>query len=109
MVILSQIANQGKELRGLAYGQPTVLRPMVSVLIPLSGGLLGGGLAVYLFNWDSKNRARRGHPLLALLALAPYLVGRSWEGNDTGGITARSRWRGSDTEFFGLTEMARRT
>ena len=60
---------------GLAYGQQTVLNPIASVLILLTGGLLAGGLAVYLFNWDSKNRARRGHPLLALLALAPYLIG----------------------------------
>ena len=60
---------------GLAYGRQTVLNPLASVLILLTGGILAGGLAVYLFNWDSKNRARRGHPLLALLAIVPYLVG----------------------------------
>ncbi len=61
--------------QGLAYGRQTVLDPRVSVLVLLTGGILAGGLAVYLFNWDSKNRARRGHPLLALLAVAPYLIG----------------------------------
>jgi len=33
------------------------------------------GLAVYLFSWDSRNTARRGHPLLALLFLLPFVVG----------------------------------
>ena len=32
-------------------------------------------LAVYLFSWDSRNTTRRGHPLLALLALVPYAAG----------------------------------
>jgi len=32
-------------------------------------------LAVYLFNWDSRNQTRRGHPLMALLVLVPYLIG----------------------------------
>jgi hypothetical protein len=31
-------------------------------------------LAIYLFNWDSKNKTRHGHPLMALLALAPYVA-----------------------------------
>ena len=37
--------------------------------------MLAFGLAVYLFNWDSRNSARRGHPLLALLVLVPYVLG----------------------------------
>jgi len=41
----------------------------------LACGLLAFGLAVYLFSWDSRNTARRGHPLLALLVLLPFLVG----------------------------------
>jgi len=32
-------------------------------------------LALYLFSWDNRNAARRGHPLLALLALIPFLAG----------------------------------
>jgi hypothetical protein len=41
----------------------------------LVSGLLGFGLAVYLFSWDSHNTTRRGHPLLAFLVLIPYVVG----------------------------------
>jgi hypothetical protein len=38
-------------------------------------GLLAFGLSVYLFNWDSKNSSRRGHPALAALVFVPLLVG----------------------------------
>jgi len=38
-------------------------------------GMLAFGLAVYLFSWDLRNTARRGHPLLALLVLLPYVAG----------------------------------
>jgi len=60
---------------GLAYGQETIVNPTAALAILAVSGLLAFGLAAYLFNWDSRNSARRGHPLLALLALAPYLVG----------------------------------
>jgi len=60
---------------GFAYGQPTAFNPTVSALVLLAGGVLAFGLAIYLFNWDSRNQARGGHPLLALLALAPYIAG----------------------------------
>jgi len=60
---------------GLAYNQATVINPLVSVGILLSGGILAFGLAIYLFNWDSRNDTRRGNPLMALLALAPYVAG----------------------------------
>ncbi len=60
--------------QGLAYGQQTVINPAVSVGVLLTSGLLAFGLAIYLFNWDSRNQSRRGHPLLALLFLVPYLV-----------------------------------
>jgi ABC-2 type transport system permease protein len=59
---------------GLAYGQNTVFAPMASVLVLLAGGTLAFGLAIYLFNWDSRNQSHRGHPLMALLALAPFVV-----------------------------------
>ena len=59
---------------GLAYGRATTFAPTASLLILLTSGLLAFGLAIYLFNWDSHNQTRRGHPLMALLALAPYLV-----------------------------------
>jgi hypothetical protein len=41
----------------------------------LPSGLIAFLLALYLFSWDSKNSKRRGHPALALLALAPYFAG----------------------------------
>jgi hypothetical protein len=44
------------------------------VLVLLSSGILALALSVYLFNWDSKNQSRRGHPLMALIALAPYVI-----------------------------------
>ncbi|MCR4406391.1 MAG: ABC transporter permease [Anaerolineae bacterium] len=60
---------------GLAYNQMTLINPLVSVGILLVGGILAFVLAIYLFNWDSRNDIRRGNPLMALLALIPYIVG----------------------------------
>jgi ABC-2 type transport system permease protein len=60
---------------GLAYGQPTVFNTTVSIGVLITGLLVSFGLAIYLFNWDSKNNTRRGNPLLALLALLPYIAG----------------------------------
>ncbi len=69
-------AHAMQALEGLAYGKfNTVFNPATSVLILLTSGLLAFGLAIYLFNWDSRNQTRRGHPLMALVALVPYLVG----------------------------------
>ncbi|MCU0520466.1 MAG: hypothetical protein MUF84_07235, partial [Anaerolineae bacterium] len=59
---------------GLAYDSPTVLNPWISVAVLATSGILAFGLAVFLFNWDSRNSARRGHPALALLALVPYVI-----------------------------------
>jgi ABC-2 type transport system permease protein len=59
---------------GLAYGHETLFTPSVSVLALLAGGFISTGLALYLFDWDSQNQARRGHPLLGLLALTPYVA-----------------------------------
>lgn len=60
---------------GYAFGQETLFNPALSVAILIASGILAFGLAVYLFNWDSKSDARRGHPLMALLVLVPYLLG----------------------------------
>jgi ABC-2 type transport system permease protein len=60
---------------GLAFRQETVFDPVRSLVILAASGLLALGLAVYLFNWDSRNNARRGHPLMALLVLVPYVAG----------------------------------
>ncbi|MEE9599550.1 MAG: ABC transporter permease [Anaerolineales bacterium] len=59
---------------GLAMGKIADFSPWGSVLVLFSGGLLAFGLAVYLFSWDSRNSTRRGHPLLGLLALLPYVI-----------------------------------
>lgn len=61
--------------QGFAQNQVTAFYPLWSVIILLVGGILSFGLANYLFCWDSHNKARRGHPALALLALLPYVIG----------------------------------
>ncbi|HQE93183.1 MAG TPA: ABC transporter permease [Anaerolineae bacterium] len=69
-------AHAMQALEGLAYGKfNTVFDPTLSALILLTSGLLAFGMAIYLFNWDSRNQTRRGHPLMALVVLIPYLVG----------------------------------
>ena len=60
---------------GLAMGKVADFSPWGSVIILLASGVLAFALAVYLFSWDSRNTTRRGHPLLALLVLLPYIVG----------------------------------
>ncbi len=60
---------------GLASGKATAFDPVWSALILLAGGVIAFALSVFLFCWDSQNRKRRGHPALAVLALAPYVIG----------------------------------
>ena len=72
--LLLPTAHAMQAYTGLAYGQPTVVNPAVSVAVLACSAILAFGLAIYLFNWDSKNQARRGHPALALLVLVPYLA-----------------------------------
>ena len=61
--------------QGFAQNQVTAIAPLWSIIILLAGGILSFSLANYLFCWDSRNKARRGHPALALLALLPYILG----------------------------------
>ncbi len=61
--------------QGLAFQTTTLLDPTISLLVVAAGALLAFALAIYLFSWDSKNSTRHGHPLLALLALVPYIAG----------------------------------
>jgi len=49
--------------------------PWGSIIVLVLGGMLAFGLSVYLFNWDRRNTTQRGHPVLALLALLPYVAG----------------------------------
>ncbi len=60
---------------GLAMGKVADFSPWGSVLSLLVCGLLAFALSVYLFSWDRRNTDRRGHPLLALLVLLPYVAG----------------------------------
>lgn len=59
---------------GLAYGKGTLIDPSIAIAVLAASTMLAFGLAVYLFNWDSKNRTRRGHPAMALLVLVPYVA-----------------------------------
>ena len=59
----------------LAMGGVAGFSPWGSVIALLASGLLAFGLAVYLFSWDRRNAARRGHPLLTLLVLLPFVIG----------------------------------
>ena len=68
-------ATQGMNaLKGLAMGKGADFSPWGSVLALFSSGVLAFALAMYLFSWDSHNTKRRGHPLMALLALLPYAI-----------------------------------
>ena len=62
-------------LNGLAMGSIPDFSPWGSIVVLILGGLMAIGLAFYLFSWDSHNTSRRGHPLLALLAIVPYIIG----------------------------------
>jgi ABC-2 type transport system permease protein len=68
-------AHAMNALNALAMGLETAFDSWISVIILLAGGILAFALAIYLFKWDQHDDTQRGHPLLALLALAPYVVG----------------------------------
>ena len=61
--------------RGLAQDMAADFDPWGSLIILLASGVVAFGLAIYLFNWDRRNTTQRGHPLLALLVLLPYVIG----------------------------------
>jgi hypothetical protein len=60
--------------KGLAMGGIADFNPWSSVIALVASGLLAFSLAVFLFSWDSRNTERRGHPLLALLFLLPFVI-----------------------------------
>lgn len=74
----------------LAMGQVADFNAWGSIISLLASGVLGFAVAVYLFTWDS-NTKRRGHPALALLVFAPFVVmmllrgSRQGESTDDGG------------------------
>ena len=59
----------------LAFDMTPVFDPRWSLLILLSSGVIAYGLAIYLFNWDNKNRRKGRNPLLALITWIPYILG----------------------------------
>ena len=59
----------------LAYSGVAVVAPWGSAVVLVSGGVLAFILAIYLFDWDRRNKTRRGHPSLAFLAMLPYVAG----------------------------------
>lgn len=60
---------------GLAMGFGADFNPWQSVWILSLGGLVALGLANYFFKWNNQQSDHRGRSLLAILALAPYLIG----------------------------------
>jgi ABC-2 type transport system permease protein len=60
--------------KGLAMGTGADFNPWGSIIVLLVSGVVAFGLAIYLFSWDSQNSTRRGHPVISLLVLLPYVV-----------------------------------
>jgi ABC-2 type transport system permease protein len=58
----------------LAMGEVGAFDPWVSIVSLLVSGLVGFGLALFLFSWDRHNTTRRGHPALGFLVLVPFAV-----------------------------------
>ena len=61
--------------RGLAFGMAPTFDPRWALLVLLCSGVIAFVLAIYLFNWDSKNQRRGHNPFLALLTLLPFVLG----------------------------------
>jgi ABC-2 type transport system permease protein len=61
--------------QGLAYGRPTLVGPGLAVVVVSAAAAIAFGVAAYAFDWDRRNASRRGHPALALLAIAPLAIG----------------------------------
>lgn len=59
---------------GFGYHRETAIDPWIAIIVLLVSGFLALALAVYLFNWDSRNETRRASPLFGLLILVPYLL-----------------------------------
>lgn len=58
--------------RALAMGEATAVSPWWSLVVLTAGGFAAFGIAILLFSWDNRNTDRQS-PLLAMLALLPYV------------------------------------
>jgi ABC-2 type transport system permease protein len=61
-------------IQSLAYRQPTVIAPWAALGVLAACAVLSFGMATYLFNWDTRNASRRGHPAMALIAWIPFVA-----------------------------------
>jgi ABC-2 type transport system permease protein len=59
----------------LAYATGGNTQAYWALGILLTGGIMAFALAIILFRWDRHNTSQHKHPLLALLALIPYILG----------------------------------
>ena len=78
IALLMPATHAMNAFNGLVMGKTAVFSPWAAVAVLAVSGLLAFALAIYLFSWDSRNSARRGHALMGLLVLLPYLVGVFW-------------------------------
>jgi ABC-2 type transport system permease protein len=60
--------------RELGMGEVGGFNPWVSIGALLLSGVIGFGLALFLFSWDRHSAIRRGHPTLGFLVMAPYFL-----------------------------------
>ncbi len=65
----------GQALLGHAFGADTLIDPTGAVLVLVASSVLNSALATLLFRWDPADRDGRHPKLLALLGLAPFVVG----------------------------------
>ena len=61
--------------KALAYATGNSSNAYGAVGILLTGGVIAFVLAIILFRWDRHNANQQKHPLLALIALVPYILG----------------------------------
>jgi len=60
--------------RGAVMGLPTMVSPLLALLALLASGAIALGLAIYLFDWDSRPTGKPRAKALAALALLPFVV-----------------------------------
>ena len=59
---------------GLAQGRETAVSPLFSLGILVVGGAAAFALSLWLFRWDNSPVPRQRSPMLALLAVLPYVI-----------------------------------